>query len=105
MTRLFNTRPVRQGRIQGPKKRRRFAQSRLVPRLEKLEDRFVLSSFISSALHYGADTTFEDQSREAFVDVDGGGTFSVGDVMLGFIRFDNQSPDGLTIANRIYTIF
>lgn len=48
---------------------------------------------------------FQDQSRENFIDVDGGGTLNKGDVILGFARVDdqNQPPNG-PINNQLYVI-
>lgn len=65
------------------------------------------ASFLSSILAQG-ENSFEDQDREAFVDVNGNNTFDVGDVLLGFIRLDTHLPpvSGVgPINNRIYAIF
>jgi hypothetical protein len=65
------------------------------------------ASFLSSILAQGQNS-FEDQDREAFVDVNGNNTFDVGDVLLGFVRLDNHTPvvNGVgPINNRIYAIF
>jgi hypothetical protein len=50
---------------------------------------------------------YEDQSREAYVDVDGDGTFNVGDVLVGFARIDDRSsvPGAGPLNNSVYTIF
>lgn len=65
------------------------------------------SSFYTSILAEGQNT-FEDQNREAYVDVDGDGKLSVGDVLLGFVRLDDHQPivSGVgSINDRIYAIF
>lgn len=51
--------------------------------------------------------TIEDQDRETFFDVDGDGTFSVGDVLAGWIRFDNFLPAsgaGTGTDNQVYAV-
>lgn len=65
------------------------------------------ASFYSSILAQGANS-FDDQDREAYVDVDGDGKLSLGDVLLGFVRLDDHDPivSGVgPIENRIYAIF
>jgi hypothetical protein len=65
------------------------------------------ASFLSSILANGLNT-FEDQDREAYVDVNGNATFDVGDVLTGFVRLDDHAPpvNGVgPINNRIYAIF
>ena len=65
------------------------------------------ASFLSSILANGSNS-FEDQDREAYVDVNNNNTFDVGDVLLGFVRLDNHFPtvSGVgPINNRIYAIF
>lgn len=50
--------------------------------------------------------SFEDNSREAFFDVDNSGDFSVGDVLVGFVRIENKtSPDAFSLGNTTYAIF
>jgi hypothetical protein len=49
---------------------------------------------------------YEDQSREAYVDVNGDGLFSVGDVLVGFARLDDRtSPPPQDLNNTTYAIF
>jgi hypothetical protein len=64
------------------------------------------ASFLSGQLTSGAFNAFEDQSREAAIDVNGNGVFDVGDVLIGFIRIDNkQAPNAVNYNNNIYAIF
>jgi hypothetical protein len=46
---------------------------------------------------------FEDNSREAYYDVDGDGTFNAGDVLVGFLQV--ESADGTDIQGTTYAIF
>lgn len=65
------------------------------------------ATFLGSILSNG-DNTFEDQNREAYVDVNADDRFSVGDVLLGFVRLDEKDPpvNGVgPLENRIYSIF
>jgi len=65
-------------------------------------DAQTLSSFLSA----GVQNRFEDQSREAFFDVDLSGGLSVGDVLVGFVRIDDKTqPSGAQLNNSVYTIF
>lgn len=48
--------------------------------------------------------TIEDQDRETFFDVDGSGTLSIGDVFVGFVRFDNFLPAGMGTDNQVYGV-
>jgi hypothetical protein len=49
---------------------------------------------------------FEDNSREAYFDVDNSGTFNVGDVLVGYVRIENRSaPGALDLGNTTYAIF
>lgn len=49
---------------------------------------------------------FEDNSREAYFDVDGNGAFNVGDVLVGYVRVENRSaPGALDLGNTTYAIF
>lgn len=64
------------------------------------------ASYFSTHLTSDTDNTFQDQSREAFVDVNADGNFSVGDVIIGFLRLDNKTqPDSYPLNNRVYSIF
>jgi len=66
----------------------------------------VQASFLDTVLTPGVQNNFEDNSREAFVDVDNSGTVTVGDVLIGFIRIDNKSaPNAIAFNNNIYAIF
>ncbi|HDZ62307.1 MAG TPA: hypothetical protein ENH40_04085, partial [Nitrospirae bacterium] len=63
------------------------------------------ASYGTSVITNGSNT-FEDQSREAYFDVNSDGIFGVGDVLTGFIRIDNKTkPNGLDLDNHIYAIF
>lgn len=77
-------------------------------RIEPLEERRVLATYLSTIFDYSGLNTFEDQSREAFVDVNNDGAVGPGDVMVGFARIDDHFPlvggVGAT-GNRIYAIF
>jgi len=48
--------------------------------------------------------TVEDQDREAYIDANQDGIFNVGDVFIGFIRFDDYLPAGLSSNNQVYGI-
>jgi len=49
---------------------------------------------------------YEDQSREAYIDVNGDGLFGVGDVLTGFVRLDNKVAGGsFSLNNSVYAIF
>lgn len=63
------------------------------------------AGYFASTIVNGVNT-YEDQSREAYIDVDGDGTFNVGDVILGFLRLDNKStPSAFSLDNKVYLIF
>jgi hypothetical protein len=49
------------------------------------------ATFLDTVLTAGALNVFEDNSREAVVDVDNSGTLTTGDVLVGFIRIDNKT--------------
>jgi hypothetical protein len=55
----------------------------------------------------GAINSFEDQSREALIDVDGSTSLSTGDVFAGFLRLDDRSaPTAKALAdNELYIAF
>ena len=53
----------------------------------------------------GAVLLLEDNSRELLVDVDGSGSLSPGDVLVGYIRVDNTSPPSVARDNDIYAVF
>jgi hypothetical protein len=64
------------------------------------------ASFFSSLLVAGTDNHFEDQSREAFVDVNKNSKVDVGDVVVGFVRIDNrtQPAPGIALNNQVYAL-
>lgn len=67
------------------------------------------AGFLPGLLVNGANS-LEDQDRDAFVDVDGDDLFSVGDVLLGFVRIDDINPgvgnlSDAGIGNTVYGIF
>lgn len=49
--------------------------------------------------------TIQDESREAYVDVDKNGKFSVGDVIFGYIRISDFQPKGISANNQVYGVF
>jgi len=59
---------------------------------------------INEGLIPGVINTVEDQDREAYVDVDGNGLISVGDVLIGFVRIDNFLPRGINANNEVYAV-
>jgi len=64
------------------------------------------ASYLDTVLTPGVLNVFEDNSREAFIDLDNSGTVSIGDVLIGFVRIDNKTtPDNFNINNQIYAIF
>ena len=64
------------------------------------------SSYLDTILTAGTLNVFEDNDREAFIDVDNSGNVSVGDVLIGFVRIDNKTaPDSFAINNQLYAIF
>ena len=66
----------------------------------------VKAGFLDTQLTGGVINTFEDNSREAFVNSGGGITFGVGDVLIGFTRVDNKAaPNAVSYTNNIYAIF
>jgi len=63
------------------------------------------ASFFTDTLVAGTINTYEDNSREAVVDVNNNGIFDAGDVIVGFIRMDNQSaPTSTGFDNNVYVI-
>ncbi len=64
------------------------------------------ASYTTGQLSSGESNTFEDQSREAYFDVNEDGLFGVGDVLTGFVRIDNKTkPNGIELKNHVYAIF
>ena len=62
-------------------------------------------SYLTTQLSSGLNV-FEDQSREAYIDVNNSGTIDVGDVLVGFLRIDEKSaPNAVDYNNQIYAIF
>ena len=95
-----------QRRLRPPRRPTAARHRRL--RIEALEDRRVLATYLSTVFDYSGLNTFEDQSREAFVDVNNDGAVGSGDVMVGFVRIDDHFPivGGVgSTGNRIYAIF
>lgn len=63
---------------------------------------------LSTKLEPNTLNSFEDQSREALVDIDGDGNLSVGDVFIGFLRIDDRvvPGSGVSIDNQeLYAAF
>jgi hypothetical protein len=60
--------------------------------LELLEDRRVLASYLSTIFDDSQLNSFEDQSREAFIDVNQDNAARPGDVLVGFARIDDHFP-------------
>lgn len=59
---------------------------------------------VNGGLTSGVLNTLEDQDREAYIDANNDGVFSVGDVFVGYIRGDNFAPAGLSTNNQVYGI-
>jgi len=53
----------------------------------------------------GGKNTLLDESRETYVDANGDGRFSVGDVIFGYIRISDFQPGGAAANNQVYGIF
>lgn len=64
------------------------------------------ASYLTGTITTGSNT-YEDQSREAYFDVNGDGLFGVGDVLTGFIRIDDKTKPAPAFStdNHIYAIF
>jgi hypothetical protein len=62
---------------------------------------------ITSTLVANTDNTYEDISREAFIDVNGDGKLSPGDVIIGFTSITARTgpTPGVSTNNQIYGIF
>jgi hypothetical protein len=60
---------------------------------------------INNGLTPGVFNLVQDESREAYVDVNGDGKFGVGDVIFGFIQINNFSPSGALANNAVYGVF
>lgn len=67
----------------------------------------VQAARIKDNVIFDVENTFEDQSREVVVDVDGSNSLSNGDVFLGFLRLDDRTvPTGLSLGNEeLYAAF
>jgi len=64
------------------------------------------ATYLSALLGSGdANTTFEDQSREEWVDVDGDGFLGAGDKLQGILRFDSFNPPDTDANNTLYVTF
>lgn len=59
---------------------------------------------INGGLVSGVLNTLEDQDREAYVDVNGDGLISIGDVFIGVVRIDNFKPKNLPSSNQVYGV-
>jgi hypothetical protein len=59
---------------------------------------------LSGGLTGGVLNTLEDQDREAYIDVNGDGLISVGDVFIGIVRIDNMLPAGVQANNAVYGV-
>jgi hypothetical protein len=59
---------------------------------------------INGGLTAGLLNTIEDQDREAYIDANGDGLISVGDVFIGVVRIDNFLPSGADANNQVYGI-
>lgn len=63
------------------------------------------AGYFASTITAGLNT-YEDQSREAFIDVNGDGLINKGDVIVGFLRLDDKTaPNPVDLGNRVYAIF
>jgi len=62
------------------------------------------ASTINGSLVNGANT-LQDESREAYVDVDQSGTFNVGDVIFGYIRISDFQPTGQDPNKQVWGVF
>jgi len=63
------------------------------------------ASFWTDTLSSGTINTYEDNSREAVIDVNNNGVFDAGDVIVGFIRMDLQSaPVTNTFTDNVYVV-
>lgn len=59
---------------------------------------------INQGLTSGELNTIEDQDREALIDVNNNGILDIGDVFVGFVRFDDFLPGGGSTNNQIYGV-
>jgi hypothetical protein len=67
------------------------------------------AGLFDSYLTSGATNLFEDNSREAYFDVNGSGIFDAGDVIVGFVQVEQRTqptpiPD-TTIQGTLYAVF
>lgn len=53
----------------------------------------------------GLFNTFEDNSREAYFDVNNSNTFDTGDVLVGFLRIESSQTTGQSTGNTLYSVF
>ncbi len=64
------------------------------------------ASYLSAIIGaLGNDLTFEDNSREQWVDVDGSKTINAGDRLEGFLKFDAFNPPATSLNNELYVTF
>lgn len=53
----------------------------------------------------GGQNTIQDESRESYIDANRDGKFSVGDVIIGYIRISDFQPSGTSANNQVYGVF
>lgn len=65
------------------------------------------ASYFTNLITSGAVNDLEDQSREAFFDVNNNGLVDAGDVLTGFLRIDDKTAPapGVDTSQHIYAIF
>jgi hypothetical protein len=65
------------------------------------------ATYLDGILVSGTNNTLEDTSREAFIDVDSSGTFSTGDVIIGFVAVERITTSSTitTTPNTTYVVF
>ena len=64
----------------------------------------VLTSLIG-AVPGGGPLALNDDSRDFFVDVDGSGGVTIGDVLFGVVQIDSTSPPNIDTDNQLYGVF
>lgn len=64
------------------------------------------AGLLDSYLTPNAINFFEDNSREAFFDVNNSGTFNAGDVLVGYLQVETRSaPSSIGVQGTMYAIF
>jgi len=62
-------------------------------------------SFFTNSLVNNVLNVYEDNSREAVIDINKDGVLGTGDVLIGFLRLDNKtSPNSTAFNNNLYAI-